>query len=83
MESSSRNTFASAAVLLLLVAYMATEMMLVAAGECQERSQRYEVSKSWCTNKDCREVCQSESPKFTGGECTPVFGDCYCKYHCP
>ncbi|KAJ1255849.1 hypothetical protein BS78_05G178500 [Paspalum vaginatum] len=85
MESSRRNPFTSAAVLLLVVC-MATEMtMLVQADD----EQCYFVSNhgydGWCwRSAQCRDQCLTESPRNTGGECRGwVPSRCCCRKPCP
>nr|TKW26468.1 hypothetical protein SEVIR_3G191700v2 [Setaria viridis] len=79
MGSSRRNTFASAAAVLLLVV-MATEMMPVQADDkyCYFLSRNF---KGWCSkSSSCESVCLDEAPyNNTGGQCRGWFpARCWC-----
>ncbi|CAL4894300.1 unnamed protein product [Urochloa decumbens] len=81
MATSRRASFASAAVLLIVVV-MATEIMHVQADNyCYSLSKTY---KGWCTDRmSCSRACGVEDFDNYGGKCRGFLpARCWCYFKC-
>ncbi|TVU07343.1 hypothetical protein EJB05_47394 [Eragrostis curvula] len=74
---SSRKFFAAVVVLVLVV--VATEVTLVHARVCETKSTEY---KGFCLrdHDNCATICQAEG--FSSGECSGWKRDCMCSKPC-